>query len=89
MPVEQAVDLGRITMKEVFLVGSPILGVAVAISLVVNIIQVLTSLQETTLSAVPRLLAVASGVFFLMPWMWRQLCQFTVQLLSDFHPYLR
>ena len=76
-------------MKEVFLVGSPILAVAVAISLVVNIIQVLTSLQETTLSAVPRLLAVAAGVFFLMPWMWRQLCQFTVQLLSDFHPYLR
>ena len=89
MPVEQAVDLGRITMKEVFLVGSPILAVAVGVSLVVNIIQVLTSLQESTLSAVPRLLAVATGVFFLMPWMWRQLCQFTVQLLSDFHPYLR
>jgi len=89
MPVEQAVDLGRITMKEVFLVGSPILAVAIGVSLVVNIIQVLTSLQETTLSAVPRLLAVAAGVFFLMPWMWRQLCQFTVQLLSDFHPYLR
>ncbi|HEY1462917.1 MAG TPA: flagellar biosynthetic protein FliQ [Terriglobales bacterium] len=89
MPVEQAVDLGRITMKEVFLVGSPILAVAVAVSLVVNIVQVLTSLQETTLSAVPRLLAVAAGVFFLMPWMWRQLCQFTIQLLSDFHPYLR
>jgi flagellar biosynthesis protein FliQ len=35
------------------------------------------------------LLAVAAGVFFLMPWMWKQLCQFTLQLFSDFHPYLR
>jgi len=89
MPVEQAVDLGRMTMKEVFIVGSPILAVAVVVSLLVNIVQVLTSLQETTISAVPRLLAVATGTFFLMPWMWRQMCQFTVQLLSDFHPYLR
>ena len=68
MPVEQAIDLGRLTMREVF---------------------VLTSLQETTVAAVPKLLAVGAGVFFLMPWMWKQLCQFTLQLFSDFHPYLR
>ncbi|MFY9644336.1 MAG: flagellar biosynthetic protein FliQ [Terriglobales bacterium] len=89
MPVEQAIDLGRLTMREVFMLASPILAIAVTVSLVVNIVQVLTSLQETTISAVPRLLAVAAGVFFLMPWMWQKLCQFTVQLLSDFHPYLR
>ena len=89
MPVEIAVDLGRMTMKEVFLLASPILALAVTVSLLVNIVQVLTSLQEMTISAVPRLLAVGSGLFFLMPWMWRQICQFTFQLLSDFHPYLR
>lgn len=88
MPLEQVVDLGRITMKEVFLLASPILALAVLVSLLINIVQVLTSLQETTLSAVPRLLAVGAGLFFLMPWMWRQLCQFTLELLSDFHPYL-
>ena len=89
MPVEQAIDLGRLTMREVFLLASPILAIAVLVSLTINIFQVLTSLQETTISAVPRLLAVAGAVFFLMPWMWRQLCQFTLQMLSDFHPYLR
>lgn len=76
-------------MKEVFLVGSPILALAIVVSLLINIVQVLTSLQEATISSVPRLLAVGAGTFLLMPWMWRQLCQFTVQLLSDFHPYLR
>jgi flagellar biosynthetic protein FliQ len=89
MPVELAIDLGRLTMREVFMLATPILAIAIVVSLSVNIVQVLTSLQETTISAVPRLLAVAAGVFFLMPWMWRQLCQFTLQLLSDFHPYLR
>jgi len=89
MPVEQVVDLGRLTMREVFLLASPILATAVVVSLLINIVQVLTSLQETTISAVPRLLAVGGATFFLMPWMWRQACQFTLQIFSDFHPYLR
>lgn len=89
MPVEQVVELSRVTLKQVLLVGSPILALAIVVSLVINILQVLTSLQEMTISAVPRLLAVAGGTFFMMPWIWKQLCQFTVQLLSDFHPYLR
>jgi flagellar biosynthetic protein FliQ len=89
MPLEQAVDLGRNTLQEVLLLGGPILGIALSVSLIINIVQVLTSLQEATLSAVPRLLASAAGVFFLMPWMWRQLCQFTVHMFSDFTVYLK
>ena len=89
MPVEQVVELSRVTLKQVLLVSSPVLALAIVVSLIINIIQVLTSLQEVTISSVPRLLAVAGGTFFLMPWIWKQLCQFTVQLLSDFHPYLR
>ncbi|MGA9798815.1 MAG: flagellar biosynthetic protein FliQ [Terriglobales bacterium] len=89
MPVEQVIDLSRMTLKEVLLVGSPILALAIVVSLVINVVQVLTSLQEVTISAVPRLLTVGGGIFLLTPWIWRQLCQFTVMLLSDFHPYLR
>lgn len=89
MPIEVAVDLGRMTMKQVFMIATPILALAVLVSLLINIVQVLTSLQETTISAVPRLLAVGGGLFFLMPWMWKQMCHFTLQLLSDFHPYIR
>jgi flagellar biosynthesis protein FliQ len=89
MPVQQVVDLGRLTMREVFLLASPILAIALVVSLLVSIVQVLTSLQEMTISAVPRLLAVGGMTFLLMPWMWRQACQFTVQLFSDFHPYIR
>lgn len=89
MPIDQVVELGHRTLLEVVLLAGPILAIAVGVSLIVNLIQVLTSLQEATISTVPRLLATAAGVFFLMPWMWRQLCQFTVQLFSDFHGYLR
>ncbi len=89
MPTELVIDLGRVTMKEVFMIAAPILLLAVTVSLLINIVQVLTSLQETTISAVPRLLTVGGAVFVLMPWMLEQMCHFTLHLLSDFHPYIR
>lgn len=88
MPIDSVVQLGRVTLQEVVLLAAPVLGIAVLISLIINIVQVLTSLQETTISTVPRLLATAAGIFFLMPWMWRHLCNFTIQMFSDFHKYL-
>lgn len=88
MPTDQVVTLGQNTLREVVILAGPVLGVAVSVSLLVNIVQVLTSLQEQTLAAVPRLLASAAGTFFLMPWMWRHLCQFTIHMFSDFSIYL-
>jgi flagellar biosynthetic protein FliQ len=49
----------------------------------------LTSLQDQTLSSVPRLLATGAALFVLMPWMWRHLALYTLALLSDFHGVLQ
>ncbi|HUM04064.1 MAG TPA: flagellar biosynthetic protein FliQ [Terriglobales bacterium] len=89
MPVEQVVQLGQRTLLEVFRLGAPILGVALAVSLIVNVVQVLTSLQDTTISTVPRLLASAVAAFLMMPWMWRQMAHFTVDLFSNLGSYHR
>ena len=57
MGVDQVVLLGRNTLQEVMILVGPILAVAISVSLGVNVIQVLTSLQDTTVSTVSRLLA--------------------------------
>ena len=88
MPMETVVELGRRTLEAALMVVAPILLVATVVSLTVNVIQVLTSIQEMTIATVPRLLATAGAILLLMPWMLRKLMQFTLQILSNFRPYL-
>jgi flagellar biosynthetic protein FliQ len=88
METEQVVMLARHTLQIALWLGAPILLIATAVSLLINVGQVLTSLQDATISTVPRLAAVAVASFLLLPWMLRKLIVFTVGLWSDFHPLL-
>ncbi len=89
MGTDAVVTLGRMMLEEVMLLTAPILLVAISVSLVMNVIQVLTSLQDQTLSSVPRLLATGTALFVLMPWMWRHLSTYTTLLFSDFQKVLQ
>ena len=89
MGTEQVVALFRHTLEMALLMGAPLLVIALAASLLVNVAQVLTSLQDQTLSHVPRLAVVGAAILLLFPWMLRKLMWFTVVLWSDFHPFVR
>ena len=89
MSPDQVVELARRTLEVALWLGAPLLVIATIVSVGINIVQVLTSLQESTLSTVPRLAAVVAALFLLLPWMVRRLGMFTVTLFSDFHPFIR
>lgn len=89
MGTDQVIALGRAMLLEVAVLVAPLLLFTVTISFVVNLVQVLTSLQDQTLSSVPRLLGTGVALFVLMPWMWRHLALYTLTLLSDFHGVLQ
>ncbi|MGH9474936.1 MAG: flagellar biosynthetic protein FliQ [Terriglobales bacterium] len=88
MGADQAIELGRNALQITLLICGPILVFATVIGLVVSILQVVTSIQDTTVSTVPRLAAVALSAYFLAPWMFRQMVTYTVRLLGNLHPYL-
>jgi flagellar biosynthetic protein FliQ len=88
MGSDYVVEMMRNTIKTALWMGAPLLIVATVISLLINIVQVLTSLQDSTVSTVPRLFAVAGATFLLLPWMTHRLAVFTLQMLSDFRPWL-
>jgi flagellar biosynthetic protein FliQ len=89
MDPDAVVMMGRLMLQEVVILVAPILIVAIVVSLVVNILQVLTSLQDQTLSHVPRLLATGATLFLMMPWMWRHISNYTTGILTDFHKVLQ
>lgn len=89
MDIDQVVLLGRLVLQEVVILAGPILIVAILVSLIVNVAQVLTSIQDQTIATVTRLLATGAAIFFSMPWMWRHLANTTHGMLSDFGRYLR
>ena len=64
------------------LVISPILLVSLVVGLIVSLLQSVTSIQEQTLSFVPKLIAIALVLVIAAPWMLRQLMQFTVTYIS-------
>ncbi|ETN93583.1 MAG: flagellar biosynthesis protein FliQ [Porticoccaceae bacterium] len=55
MDAAQVIDLGREALWVAVMVASPLLGVALAVGLVVGIFQAATSIQEMTLSFIPKL----------------------------------
>lgn len=61
----------------------PVLGITLLVGLVVSVVQVVTQIQEMSLSFVPKLVAAAVAVVAFGPWMLRTLCRFTLSLWSQ------
>ncbi len=88
MGPDPVVHLMRSLLMEAMLLSAPLLLAAAAISLLVSLFQTLTSVQEQTLTAVPRLVVVFLVTMVTMPWMIHRLVGYTLHLFGDFHRYL-
>jgi flagellar biosynthetic protein FliQ len=88
MEPDQTVEIMRRLLVEAMLLSAPLLVTACLVSIVVSLIQTLTSVQEQTLTAVPRLVVVFVVTIAVLPWMVHRLVAFTVYLFTDFHKYL-
>ena len=82
MTVEQAIDILHSLVGTSLAVISPILIAAMSIGVAVSIAQSVTSIQEQTLSFVPKMLGIVTILVFSAPWMLRTLMQFTTSFLT-------
>jgi len=89
MTPEIAVEIFRHTLMETFWLSLPLLGIGFVVGIVVSLVQVLTSIQDTSFGAVPRLAAFLFGVLLLLPWMTAKLVSYTILTFSDFSRYAR
>jgi flagellar biosynthesis protein FliQ len=65
------------------LVCLPVLGITMLVGLAISVLQVVTQVQEMSLSFVPKLVAAGAAILAFGPWMLRTLCRFTLALWSQ------
>ncbi|MEQ8317429.1 MAG: flagellar biosynthetic protein FliQ [Phycisphaerales bacterium] len=78
------VELVRDVLLLTLRVGGPVLIVGVIIGLVISLFQSLTSIQDQTLSFVPKILGMLLVSLLLLPWMVIQLVEFTIEMFRLF-----
>ena len=80
MPIALVVDLAGEAVTLALTLAGPLLGVALTVGLAVSVVQAVTSIQEQTLSFVPKLFAVAAVFVLLFSWMLQSLMKYTTEL---------
>ena len=69
--------------------AAPVLLVSLVIGLVISIFQTVTSIQEQTLTFVPKIIGVFLAIILLGPWMMNGMTGFMNRLWTDFSIYIR
>jgi len=86
---EFAIQILRECLMTAFWLAAPLLIVGFVAGIVVSLIQIVTSIQDTGFSTIPRLAAFL-GVFLLaLPWMLSKMTSYTVLILGDLSRYAR
>ncbi|WP_263359575.1 flagellar biosynthetic protein FliQ [Acidicapsa ligni] len=88
MSPDQVTEILRELLKQAMFVAAPILLAAAFLSFLLSLVQTLTSLQEQSLTAVPRLFAVVAILTVGMPWFLHRLGAYTVLLYTDLGRYI-
>ncbi|MBP5659808.1 MAG: flagellar biosynthesis protein FliQ [Lachnospiraceae bacterium] len=87
----QVDDVVRIVSQGLFLViklAAPILLISLIIGLLISIFQTVTSIQEQTLTFVPKIVCVFLGLMLLGNWMLTDMKDYMIELWSDFARYI-
>lgn len=88
MTPDMVAELLRQLMKESMILAAPILISAALLSFLLSLLQTLTSLQEQSLTTVPRLVAVCLILLVGMPWFLGRMAAYTRLLMTDLQRFL-
>jgi flagellar biosynthetic protein FliQ len=86
---ETVMDLGRSAIETMILLSAPMLAFSLAAGLLVSVFQAVTSINEATLSFVPKILAVFLAFLMFFPWMMNLGVGYTVTILNNIPMYAR
>ena len=83
MDIGQISNLMRAGILQVFILIAPVLGAALLVGLAVALFQATTSIQEQTLTFLPKMLTILAVLALLGGWMFSELRDYTMTLFSQ------
>ncbi len=89
MGIDEVVQIVNRALYTVCITAAPVLLISLVVGLVVSIFQTVTSIQEQTLTFIPKILAIFIALIFLGHWMLNNVVEFITALWSDFAVYIR
>ena len=84
----QVLRIARDALYTILTVSAPLLLLSLIVGLVVSIFQTVTSIQEQTLTFIPKIVAVFLGMILFGSWMLNNMTEFMTRLWTDFGVYL-
>jgi flagellar biosynthesis protein FliQ len=82
------IDITRQTLWIIIKVSAPILIVSLVVGLIVSILQTVTSIQEQTLTFVPKFLAIFLVIMLIGGWIMTEIRDFTIELMNNLSYYI-
>jgi len=89
MTIDTVTEITRTTLYTIITTAAPLLLVSLVVGLIISVFQTITSIQEQTLTFVPKVLAIFVTLMLLGHWMMNNMVNFTQDLWSRFSLYIR
>jgi flagellar biosynthetic protein FliQ len=89
MTPEFVIEILRQALMMTLWLGAPLLIIGFLAGILISLLQIVTSIQDTGFSTIPRLVAFLLSTVLLMPWMLRKITGYTIFILSDLGRYAR
>ncbi|MEI6714539.1 MAG: flagellar biosynthetic protein FliQ [Verrucomicrobiota bacterium] len=83
MNIEQSVQVLRELVSVSLLVSSPILAVSVSVGVAMSLVQAVTSVQEASMTFIPKVMALGTVMVVTSPWILKTLMTFTISYLNQ------
>lgn len=89
MNEQQVIDIASEAIFLIIQTSAPLLIISLIVGLIISIFQTITSIQEQTLTFVPKILAVFLGIMVFGGWMLNKISAYINELWGNFNQYIR
>jgi flagellar biosynthetic protein FliQ len=89
MTPEFVTQIIREMFMTAFWLSAPLLAVGFCVGVVISLVQIVTSIQDSAFNAIPRLVAFLVASIFTMPWMLRHMTTYTMDILGNLARYAK